>query len=124
VYGAYLTFQLWSHAHLYDDKNNPDISESKRYPPRAKKVKAEAAAHSMTGAETVQSPTTEDTPSAENGTTLNDHADPEASPETEEEEEEEEKPQMTIWMAIILLAIITVVGASLFSRSSIHLRSV
>lgn len=33
MYGAYLVFQLWSHAHLYDDKINRDqIARSTRYP--------------------------------------------------------------------------------------------
>lgn len=38
VYGAYLVFQLYSHASLYNDKN--DIIKSTKYAPRPKKTKS------------------------------------------------------------------------------------
>ncbi|KAJ4483656.1 Sodium/calcium exchanger protein-domain-containing protein [Lentinula aciculospora] len=38
IYGAYLVFQLYSHAALYNDEN--DIIKSTKYPPRPKKSKS------------------------------------------------------------------------------------
>jgi Ca2+:H+ antiporter len=91
---SYIIFQLYTHTHLYVDKNNPDVAESKRYNlhPSAETATAEGADHSSDG--TVAGDT-------EAGGHVN----------TTEEEEEEEQPQTSMIVALVLLAIITVLVA-------------
>jgi len=89
-----LFFQLWSHAHLYDEKGEHAgaAPASTRYPPKAKKIAggpppepSSSSIHSVT------------TPTA-------------VSP-TPSEDEEEEIPQISVWMAIVLLILVTVLIA-------------
>jgi len=82
IYASYLVFQLWSHAHLYDE-HAPDTGfHSTKYPEKQRKD--------------------------ENGNIINNADDPEAQ---DEEEEEVEQPQISVAASIILLAIVTVLVA-------------
>ncbi|KAF7312323.1 hypothetical protein MIND_00245400 [Mycena indigotica] len=92
IYGSYLFFQLYSHATMYDDSGD-DIIKSKKYVPKEKKSSKK---DSNEGTST--SPTTD----MENG--REEHA-------TQEEEEEEETPQLSLFMTIGLLAVVTVLVA-------------
>ncbi|KAJ7626550.1 Calcium/proton exchanger [Mycena polygramma] len=89
IYGSYLFFQLYSHATLYANDSS-DIIKSTKYAPRPKKEKNGDASGPATNTDT--SPT-----DAENGPPV--------------EEEEEETPQLSLWMTIGLLAVVTVVVA-------------
>ncbi|KAF8591111.1 calcium/proton exchanger [Ramaria rubella] len=81
IYGAYLVFQLWSHAHLYDEGAPETGFHSTQYPARESKT------HRANG-----------------------HADdPEANKEMEDEDIEQ--PQMSVAASIVLLAIVTVLVA-------------
>ncbi|KAJ7170613.1 Calcium/proton exchanger [Mycena crocata] len=94
IYAAYLFFQLYSHATLYGDKSG-DIIKSTKYIPREKKSKRGAERLDTADASTVAaSDDVENTAGAE-----------------EEEEEEEEVPQLSLYMTIGLLAVVTVLVA-------------
>ncbi|KAF7330512.1 hypothetical protein MVEN_02490700 [Mycena venus] len=93
IYGSYLFFQLYSHATLYGDASG-DIIKSTKYAPREKKNK-DGKGDNHTGTDltsTVASPT-------------------DAETQHEEEEEEAEEPQLSLWMTLGLLAVVTVVVA-------------
>ncbi|KAJ7158812.1 Calcium/proton exchanger [Mycena filopes] len=93
IYAAYLFFQLYSHATLYTNDSG-DVIKSTKYPARERKAKANA-----TGTDT---------------TTTAVSTDVEASPTpavAEEVEEEEEVPQLSLYMTLGLLAVVTVVVA-------------
>ncbi|KAJ7034989.1 Calcium/proton exchanger [Mycena alexandri] len=93
IYASYLFFQLYSHATLYANDSG-DIIKSTKYAPRDHKPKANA-----TGTET----TTTAVPSDAEGSPQVEHE--------EEEEEEEEVPQLSLYMTLGLLAVVTVVVA-------------
>ncbi|KAJ3857714.1 calcium proton exchanger [Lentinula lateritia] len=88
IYAAYLVFQLYSHASLYNDKN--DIIKSTKYAPRPKKTKSNK--HKSKDVEKGLAPP----PSTADGKGV-----------AEVEEEEEEKPQMNLTTTIVLLAVVT-----------------
>ncbi|KAJ3797593.1 Sodium/calcium exchanger protein-domain-containing protein [Lentinula aff. detonsa] len=107
IYAAYLVFQLYSHAALYNDEN--DIIKSTKYAPRPKKTKSSksintAAAtftsvaslaggrHSLRDVEKGLAPPA--TPSA-NGRV------------NTEGEADEEQPQMNLFATVVLLAVVT-----------------
>ncbi|KAF8512232.1 Calcium/proton exchanger [Gautieria morchelliformis] len=81
IYGSYLVFQLWSHAHLYDEDAEETGIRSTKYPERKRKRNATNSAD-----------------------------DPEAGKE-ESEEVEVEQPKMSVVATIILLAVVTVLVA-------------
>ncbi|KAJ7773205.1 calcium/proton exchanger [Mycena metata] len=90
LYASYLFFQLYSHATLYAN-NSGDIIKSTKYAPRNKTNAADTEA-TATGVST----------------------DAEGSPqevEHAEDEEEEEIPQLSLYMTLGLLAVVTVVVA-------------
>ncbi|KAJ6513321.1 Sodium/calcium exchanger protein-domain-containing protein [Mycena sanguinolenta] len=82
IYGSYLFFQLYSHTTLYSD-DSADVAKSTKYTPKEKKLKKGDATP------TVTSPTTE----------------------VAHEEEEVEEPQLSVYMTIGLLAVVTVIVA-------------
>ncbi|KAJ7832665.1 Calcium/proton exchanger [Mycena olivaceomarginata] len=93
VYGSYLFFQLYSHATLYVDGN--DEFKSTKYPPKEKKTQG--------GKGSIGTGT---------GTNLGSAASPtDAETQPEEEGEDAEKPQLSLWMTIGLLAVVTVLVA-------------
>jgi Ca2+:H+ antiporter len=120
VYGAYLFFQLYSHAVLYTDKGD-HVLKSTNYAKREKKDKKESQPHTQPQADLSASTTTARTNTAESGTatsrtntTLTPSA--ENAPDLEaaaleEEEEEEEQPQLSLWVTIGLLVVVTVVSS-------------
>ncbi|KAJ7363973.1 Calcium/proton exchanger [Mycena albidolilacea] len=87
IYGSYLFFQLYSHATLYGDTSD-DIIKSTKYAPREHKHKKGAAAGNE-----VTSPVDTETAA------------------THEEEEEAEEPQLSLYMTLGLLAVVTVIVA-------------
>ncbi|KAJ6505948.1 calcium/proton exchanger [Mycena vulgaris] len=89
IYGSYLFFQLYSHATLYGDKSD-DIIKSTKYTPREKKIKAGDRSDTQSNANTATD--------VEN-----------AAPK--EEVEEEEVPQLSLYMTLGLLAVVTVIVA-------------
>ncbi|KAJ3923827.1 calcium proton exchanger [Lentinula edodes] len=108
IYAAYLVFQLYSHASLYNDKN--DIIKSTKYAPRPKKTKSNnttaatftsvaSSAASLAGgrhkSKDVEKGLAPATSTAEGEVVV------------EVEEEEEEKPQMNLTTTIVLLAVVT-----------------
>ncbi|KAJ7475792.1 Sodium/calcium exchanger protein-domain-containing protein [Mycena latifolia] len=88
IYGSYLFFQLYSHATLYGDKSG-DIIKSTKYAPREKKVK---------DGDRNEATTSSVVPDAE-------------AANAKEEEEEEETPQLSLFMTLGLLAVVTVIVA-------------
>ncbi|KAK7033071.1 Calcium/proton exchanger [Favolaschia claudopus] len=96
IYVAYLFFQLYSHATLYED-TTADIVKSTRYTPKEKKPKdgkadGASTARSNTLASNAASPADTET----------------AAEEHEEEEEEAEEPQLNLATTLGLLAVVTV----------------
>jgi len=90
IYGGYLFFQLWSHAHLYDEgEHSGEAMVSTAYPQNGKSLKGIAM-----GAIGRKPPT-----------------DAEASVPRVAEEEEVEEPKLNIVSAILLLVVITVLVA-------------
>ncbi|KAJ7707775.1 Sodium/calcium exchanger protein-domain-containing protein [Mycena rosella] len=85
IYGSYLFFQLYSHATLYGDQSG-DVIKSTKYTPRPKKAK-----HGE--------------PADANGNLAITDA------ENAQEEEEEEVPQLSLYMTLGLLAVVTVIVA-------------
>jgi Ca2+:H+ antiporter len=98
VYGAYLTFQLVSHAHMYEDN---DVTESRTYNhPGQRHLKNMIPFRHR-----------QDVGNG-NGAAANGGDDVEGSPHAEEaEEEEEEVPQTSLVQALVLLAVVTVLVA-------------
>ncbi|KAI0346126.1 Calcium/proton exchanger [Trametopsis cervina] len=135
IYGCYLTFQLFSHTHLYSDDGSDDGKfHSTLYPKKQKKKDdAEKAAADQVEAnrvetERVETERAESTALANRTATglssssvpANGHArDLETGVPTDEshgeatvdEEEEEEKPQMSVNVTIAFLVIVTVLVA-------------
>ncbi|KAJ7274457.1 calcium/proton exchanger [Mycena haematopus] len=94
IYGSYLFFQLYSHATLYGD-GSADIVKSTKYTPREHKNKA-APKGDATGTDLTASATSPiDTETAV----------------THDQEEEVEEPQLSLYMTLGLLAIVTVIVA-------------
>ncbi|KAJ7637708.1 Sodium/calcium exchanger protein-domain-containing protein [Mycena polygramma] len=91
IYGAYLFFQLYTHATMYGDESG-DIVPSTKYIPREKKHKA--GANGVNGTSTDIATTSTAPTDVENGSPV--------------EEEEEEVPQLSVYMTIGLLAVVTV----------------
>ncbi|TRM65056.1 Sodium/calcium exchanger protein-domain-containing protein [Schizophyllum amplum] len=129
IYGAYLWFQLYSHASMYDDKHD-DIQKTNKYAPREKKLfdfkknKTDAkvtAVESRTGTLTSRTPmmteaTRVDSPNGDGtlGGAPIPPADAGHAADLEaqhEEDEEEETPQLSLFMCLFLLAVVTVLIA-------------
>jgi len=104
IYGGYLWFQLYSHTSLYNDEGD-DVAKSTIYSPRThdflhrknKDVEAPAST-SMTGMITEKEAEGKEAESKE-------------TPEAETQEDELETPQMTVWVTMGLLAVVTVLVA-------------
>ncbi|KZS92341.1 calcium/proton exchanger, partial [Sistotremastrum niveocremeum HHB9708] len=111
TYGAYLFFQLYSHAHLYDDNFTGNF-QSTKYPEKKKfsGSSSNSAPISPDGDADVAEHTTSDNQAngsasaMENGQSGN-------KGETKPEEDEEEKPQLDVWICIGLLIAVTVLVA-------------
>ncbi|KAJ7901427.1 Sodium/calcium exchanger protein-domain-containing protein [Mycena leptocephala] len=89
IYGSYLFFQLYSHATLYGDTSD-DVIKSTKYAPREKKNRD---GKGRTGA----------------GTDLSSAGSPtDVETQHEAEEEDVEEPQLSLWMTLGLLAVVTV----------------
>ncbi|KAJ7494674.1 Sodium/calcium exchanger protein-domain-containing protein [Mycena galericulata] len=87
IYGSYLFFQLYSHATLYGNQSG-DIIKSTKYEPRGAKHGAAAAdTNAVSG-----------TTDVENGARKDD-------------EEDEEVPELSLYMTLGLLAVVTVIVA-------------
>lgn len=119
AYGAYLVFQLWSHAALYED----DSADNFRSTPYDKV--SQKSTHSEQGRTTgVLNGTTtssqleklrKDAINPPTDRTSDEHRDLEQQaeePKEEEAEDEEggEEPTMSLWMAVGALALVTVVS--------------
>ncbi|KAF8899949.1 Sodium/calcium exchanger protein-domain-containing protein [Gymnopilus junonius] len=116
IYAGYLSFQLYSHAALYDDKNNAFKTTNYASPKFRMHIPKRLKYHSkdveggnlespapVVGLESVESSQTLPTPQ----TRLQDiHA-----PIDEREEEEEETPMLSLYMTIALLVAVTVLVA-------------
>jgi Ca2+:H+ antiporter len=99
VYGAYLTFQLVSHAHMYEDN---DVTESRTYNhPGQRHLKNMIPFRHRQDVGNGNG----------NGAAANGGDDVEGSPHAEEAEEEEEVPQTSLVQALVLLAVVTVLVA-------------
>jgi len=107
VYGSYLLFQLYSHAILYQDAGE-HVIKSTKYIPRQKKVKdiesLAAIRASTTASDTIFGEEIDQNNTAE---IVGNRPDVEAIAETEPEYEE--VPQLSLWMTIALLVVVTVV---------------
>ncbi|KAJ8072705.1 hypothetical protein PM082_016264 [Marasmius tenuissimus] len=103
IYVGYLVFQLYSHATLYSAES-VDFKSTK-YEPRDKKKTDE---ENVTGTANTESPDATRIGTM-NSTMTSTFA--EAHKEKLEEEDEEEVPQMSLWMALGLLAVVTVLVA-------------
>lgn len=120
VYGGYLWFQLYSHANLYKDEGD-DVAKSTVYSPRAhhphfslphrNRDDVEASTSMLTGTLAAEAEK-----SAESKETSETHTQiPETQTQTPETQAPElETPQMTIWVTIFLLAVVTVVSYVLY----------
>ena len=108
VYGGYLWFQLYSHTSLYNDDGD-DIAKSTIYSPRThhfrphknKDVESAASTSMLTGVITEANETKE-------------------KPEVETPEAELETPQMTVWVTMGLLAVVTAVSYLLYTLVFSH----
>ena len=121
AYGAYLIFQLWSHAHLYSD-DAPDNFKSRQYPSRNNST--EQLAHDNSN----ESPEAHSTAVFGNGSTAAQRQTlaPEETPATDqqnrdlekqnnndgEEDKDVEEPKLSAWMSIATLVAVTVVSAN------------
>ncbi|KAJ4471581.1 calcium proton exchanger [Lentinula aciculospora] len=107
IYGAYLVFQLYSHAALYNDEN--DIIKSTKYPPRPKKSKStksiNTAAATFTSSVASFAGARHKSGDVEKG--LEPPVTSDANAGINSEEEEEEHPQMNLTSTIVLLAVVT-----------------
>ncbi|KAF4571314.1 hypothetical protein EYR36_008643 [Pleurotus pulmonarius] len=130
IYGSYLVFQLWSHAGLYDEtsdaviKSQPYVRKSKDS--KRKSSKEEPRPDNATDSHTSSSrtttvnsnslslPTGQTTavPSLANGS-LHDleNGNGHVGNASGEDSEEEEKPQLSVWMTVGLLVVVTVLVA-------------
>jgi Ca2+:H+ antiporter len=108
-----LFFQLYSHTTLYEDSGE-HVIKSTKYIPRHKKPK-DVESVAPTRSNTMASGTVFSETISENNTaaTVGNRPDVEANAETEPEEEE--VPQLSVWMSIALLVVITVVSPPLLS---------
>jgi Ca2+:H+ antiporter len=105
VYAGYLWFQLYSHTSLYNDEGD-DIAKSTIYSPRThrflprknKDVEAPGSTSILTA------------------TVVAEGESKETSKVRETPEVELETPQMTVWMTICLLAVVTTVSYLLYTR--------
>ncbi|KAG9081282.1 hypothetical protein FRC06_005671, partial [Ceratobasidium sp. 370] len=99
IYACYLFFQLWSHAHLYDEGEHAgETMVSIAYPPTGRSIKG--TGRSLKGF-------------AMSAIGRKQPTDAESHPEPEhvEVEEEVEEPQLNVVSAIILLVVVTVLVA-------------
>jgi len=114
IYMAYLIFQLWSHTHLYEDKNNPDISESVRYQPKDKRKgnkSEEVEAQGTSSSSQVHENGAALRHSGAMGSITRDDVEA-ANLETQAKaDEEEEEPTLSLLATIILLVVVTVLVA-------------
>jgi Ca2+:H+ antiporter len=110
VYASYLFFQLYSHATLYDETGD-DVIKSIKYTPRPNQK-------SLFKRRRDDAPSDPESPVALCSTSVDgltmENALSEAEPECQRieaqaEEEEEETPQLSVYMTLILLAVVTVV---------------
>ncbi|KAF8149859.1 Sodium/calcium exchanger protein-domain-containing protein [Crassisporium funariophilum] len=122
IYAGYLWFQLVSHTDLYQDSGKHVIESTSYGQPnkllarlRRKKdvefqeTKQPATRSSTMTGSTMSGPTTHGgVPSGVQNGSLTTHVEETSA---EEEEEEEELPQMSVWMTIVLLVIVTVLVA-------------
>lgn len=118
IYLAYLVFQLWSHTHLYEDKNNPDIKESVRYQQKDKKKKGDKSEEDQTQGASSSSQTAL---VHENGTVLRRTGAIGSVAQNDVEaanlemqaaaDEEEEEPTLSLLATVILLVVVTVLVA-------------
>jgi len=113
IYGGYLWFQLYSHTSLYDDDGD-DVAKSTNYTPRTHRfrhrknedvespVSTSGAIAEAEGKETTSKETTSKEATSKETT---------SKETTEVEAEEMETPQMTIWVTLGLLVVVTVLVA-------------
>lgn len=107
AYGAYLVFQLWSHAELYED-DSADNFKSTAYRGSQRSDSAEGMSSGLKATANGSVPEKRGiNPSAGNGQDV----DLERQTERTEDEntEEQEEPQLSLWMAVATLAVVTVV---------------
>lgn len=125
LYIAFMLFQMWTHAHLYEDDKN--ATTSTRYRPeiaglpgrarakvrrvrnfRAKKTDeetADASSETKSGMETKETASTSEATAPESNGALRSDG---GSTHSSESEEEEEIPQMNVPVTIIVMIIIAV----------------
>jgi hypothetical protein len=128
VYGAYLVFQLYSHTKLYEDSGG-DVIKSTRYAPKKRNPKKPASRKHLKFISRIKKPkvdsdssqaivpATADTTrtNTSNSQTLNGHpeftnVDVEAHA-ADDKEDEIEIPQMSLYMTLGLLGVVTVVSS-------------
>lgn len=105
VYIGYLLFQLWSHATLFQD-DYPDAVPSTRYNYQIKKTEKKAQREAAKRQESVLG----------DSEVVNREPEPMGGAETVHQDverasakSEEEEPQMSVWMTLGLLVVVTVV---------------
>jgi len=99
IYGAYLVFQLYSHTILYDDKHEGNF-QSTKYDLKKKHKEHETSGQAAGSAS--------DAHLAESSAS---HASNQDEEKGHVEEEEAEAPELSLYMALFLLAVITVLVA-------------
>ena len=110
VYAGYLWFQLYSHTGLYKDEGD-DVAKSTVYSPRThhfrphknRDVEESPGSVSILTGTVVAEPESKETPEV-------------VTPEVVTPEDELETPQMTVWLTVCLLAVVTVVSYHLYIR--------
>ncbi|KDR76316.1 hypothetical protein GALMADRAFT_247691 [Galerina marginata CBS 339.88] len=126
IYAGYLSFQLYSHAALYEDKGIHSIRSTNYASPKFRFRRARNGLHQMhdhhnrdNDIESTPTAVTSRTATATSESLEGNHVQqhtrfgPEQRHETpiEEKEEEEEQPMLSLWMTIALLATVTVLVA-------------
>ena len=126
VYGGYLWFQLYSHTSLYNDEGG-DVAKSTIYSPRThnflhrknKDVEAPASTSMLTGVITRAEGKEAESKEAEGKEAEGKETESKETPE-ETPEDELETPQMTVWVTLGLLAVVTVVSYLIYTLILSH----
>jgi len=121
TYGAYLVFQLWSHAQLYEDDSDDNFKSTrfasdgkvKTSQPEPKRDVGISSAVNLNGANNPEKDNMSINPPP--GSSSSDHPQQERDLERQEEPqddaEEQEEPQLSLWMALLTLLVVTVLVA-------------
>src|ERR1700761_2472973 len=120
AYGAYLVFQLWSHAHLYSD-DSPDNFKSRQYPSRNNSVEhlrhdnnndsTEAHSTAVFGNGSTSAPRSNLAPEETLAVDPQNNDLEKQNKNHGEDDKDGEEPTMSAWMSIATLVVVSVVSA-------------